>query len=115
MKQKKLFNLSDSLRSFFKLQAFQPIIPWSQKNINFSSDVSAERNYLDYDLYPYQVEIIKQWEDLTSIKEVVVVCPEQMRLTKEKQIALLLDFYGECFSILASRLLFTQVMDLQLR
>jgi len=81
MKQKKLFNLSDSLRSFFKLQAFQPIIPWSQKNINFSSDVSAERNFLNFDLYPYQVEILKQWEDLTNIKEVVVCSPEQMGKT----------------------------------
>lgn len=80
MKQKKkLFNLAESLRSFFKLQAFQPIIPWALKNINFSNDVSAERNYLDFNLYPYQVDIIKQWEDLVNIKECVVVCPEQMR------------------------------------
>ena len=80
MKEKKrLFNLSLALRSYFKLQAYEDIISWSKKNINFSNDVSAERNYLDYDLYPYQIEIIKQWSDLSNIKECVVVCPEQMR------------------------------------
>lgn len=80
MKQKKkLFNLATALRDFFRLQAYEDIISWSKKNINFSNDVSAERNYLDYDSYPYQIDIIKQWTDLTNIKEVVVVCPEQMR------------------------------------
>jgi hypothetical protein len=79
--QKVLFNLGTELRKFFELQAFEPIIPWAKKNINFSSDVSAQRNFLDFDLYPYQVEPIKQWEDLDHIKEVVICSPEQMRLS----------------------------------
>lgn len=80
-KKKNSFNLITSIRKFFDLQAFVPIIPWAQKNINFSSDVSAQRNFLDFSTYPYQVDIIKQWEDLNSIKEVVVVSPEQMGKT----------------------------------
>lgn len=90
MKQKKKqrFNLIEEIRKFFSIQAYEDIISWAQKNINFSSEISSERNFLDFDLYPYQVDIIKQWSDLTSIKEVVVVCPEQMRLTKEKLILL---------------------------
>lgn len=85
MKKKKLFNLAESLRSFFRLQAYEDIITWSKKNINFSSDISAERNFLNFDLYPYQVEILKQWGDLTTIKEVVVCSPEQTRLTRKNE------------------------------
>ena len=80
MKQKKkLFNLVSEIRKFFKLQAYEAIIPWAEKNINFSSEISAERNFLDFNLYPYQIEPIKAWEDLSIIKEVVLVSPEQMR------------------------------------
>ena len=42
-------------------------------------DVSAERNHLDFSLYPYQIDVIKEWEDLDSIKTVTVVACEQMR------------------------------------
>ena len=73
------FNLIGAIRDFFEITPFEHIIPWAEKNIDFSKDVSAERNYLDFDLYPYQVDIIKEWEDLDSIKTVTVVAPEQMR------------------------------------
>lgn len=75
------FNLIQKIRNFFDIQAFQNIIPWAEKNINFSSDISAQRNSLDFSLYPYQLEPIKQWEDLNSIKTVTVVAPEQMGKT----------------------------------
>ena len=74
------FNLINAIRDFFEITPYQDIISWAKKNIDFSKDVSAERNYLDFDLYPYQVDIIKEWEDLNSIKSVVVCMPEQMRL-----------------------------------
>lgn len=73
------FNLIGAIRDFFEITPFEHIIPWAEKNIDFSKDVSAERNYLDFDLYPYQVDIIKEWENLDSIKTVTVVAPEQMR------------------------------------
>ena len=80
MKMKKeKFNLIKEIRKFFEIQAFESIIPWAEKNINFSNDISAQRNFLDFSLYPYQVDILKQWEDLKHIKEVVVCSPEQMR------------------------------------
>lgn len=75
----KQFKLIDSIRNFFEITAFQKIIPWAEKNICFAGDVSAQRNYLDFDLYPYQKEIIQQWQDLQHIKNVTVVAPEQMR------------------------------------
>lgn len=75
----KPFNLADEIRKYFDIQAFEPIIEWAKKNIDFSKDISAQRNRLDFDLYPYQVEIIKQWEDLDHIKAVTVVAPEQLR------------------------------------
>lgn len=77
--KKEKFNLIKEIRKFFSIQAYTDIITWAEKNIDFSKDVSAERNYLDFDLYPYQVDIIKEWEDLDSIKTVTVVAPEQMR------------------------------------
>lgn len=76
---KKKFDLIGAIRDFFEITPYQDIISWAEKNIDFSKDVSAERNYLDFDLYPYQVDIIKEWEDLNSIKTVTVVAPEQMR------------------------------------
>lgn len=79
MKLKKTFNLGDEIRRYFDIQAFEPIISWAEKNIDFSKDISAQRNRLDFDLYPYQIEIIKQWEDLDNIKNVTVVAPEQVR------------------------------------
>ena len=92
--KKHQFDLIKEIRKFFEIQAFQSIIPWAEKNINFSNDISAQRNFLDFSLYPYQVDILKQWEDLNHRKEVVVCSPEQMR---EKQIYLLLGYYGEWF------------------
>lgn len=79
MRMKKKFDLIGSVRNFFDITPYEHIIPWAEKNIDFSKDVSAERNYLDFDLYPYQVDIIREWEDLNSIKTVTVVAPEQMR------------------------------------
>lgn len=77
--KKKRFNLIEELRKFFSINAYTDIISWAEKNINFSSDISAQRNFLDFSLYPYQVDILKQWEDLKSIKTVTVVAPEQCR------------------------------------
>lgn len=77
--KKERFNLIKEIRKFFYIQAFEQIIPWAEKNINFSNDISAQRNFLDFSLYPYQIEPLTQWEDLQHIKEVVVVAPEQMR------------------------------------
>ena len=80
--KKEKFNLIKEIRKFFEIQAFESIIPWAEKNINFSNDISAQRNFLDFSLYPYQVDILKQWEDLNHRKEVVVCSPEQMRKNK---------------------------------
>ena len=80
--KKEKFNLIKEIRKFFEIQAFESIIPWAEKNINFSNDISAQRNFLDFSLYPYQKDILKEWEDLKHIKEVVVCSPEQMRKNK---------------------------------
>lgn len=79
--KKHQFDLIKEIRKFFEIQAFQSIIPWAEKNINFSNDISAQRNFLDFSLYPYQVDILKQWEDLNHIKTVTVVAPEQLGKT----------------------------------
>ena len=80
--KKHQFDLIKEIRKFFEIQAYTDIISWAEKNINFSNDISAQRNFLDFSLYPYQVDILKQWEDLNHRKEVVVCSPEQMRKNK---------------------------------
>lgn len=75
------FDLIKEIREFFSIQAFEKIIPWAEKNIDFSGDISAQRNFLDFSSYPYQIDIIKEWEDLQHIKTVTVVAPEQMGKT----------------------------------
>lgn len=81
MKKTIKFDLCQAIRNYFSIMPYQHIIPWAQKNINFSGDVSSQRNYLNFDLYPYQVDIIKEWEDLDNIKTVTVCAPEQMGKT----------------------------------
>ena len=90
--KKTKFDLITEIRKFFEIQAYEDIISWAEKNINFSNDISAQRNFLDFSLYPYQKEPLQQWEDLNHRKEVVVCSPEQMR---ERRIYLLLVYYGE--------------------
>lgn len=77
--KKEKFNLIQEIRKFFEIQAYEDIISWSQKNINFSNDISAQRNFLDFDLFPYQKDILKEWQDLKHIKTVTVCAIEQMR------------------------------------
>ena len=60
---------------------FMPIIPWIENNISLAEDVSSERDHIDFSQYPYQVEILKQWEDLSIRKHVVVMMCEQMGKT----------------------------------
>ena len=53
------------------------IITWAQDNINLSDDVSSERNRVDFDLSPFLVEPLKQWEFSGKIREVAVCGIEQ--------------------------------------
>ena len=78
-KPKAAFDLIGSIRSYFKLTPFQDIISWVEKYISYADDVSAERDRPDFTEYPYQVDIIKAWEDMDVRKHVTVVSCEQMR------------------------------------
>ena len=78
LKKYKPFNLVDHIKRYFEIQAYQPIVQWCQKNIDFSEQISAQRNKLDFEQYPYQVPILKQWQNQKKqIKTIVVVAPEQ--------------------------------------
>lgn len=76
------YDLISEIASFFSIKPFEHIIEWAQKNINFSDDVSNERDRLDFDTFPYQIDPIKEWEDLTTIKTVTLVFPQQRRQDK---------------------------------
>ncbi len=92
MKPKKSFSLTQAIRSYFKLQAFMPIIPWIEKNISLVDDVSSERDVPDFTLYPYQVEILKTWEDMSTRKKVVVMASEQLRKVNYVDIRSIIPF-----------------------
>lgn len=100
---KKLYNysLSNEIRKYFDIQSWEPIIQWAEKNIDFSKDISAQRNRLDFDLYPYQKEVIQQWEDLNNIKTVTVVAPEQLGKTNMYIVGLLYRMiFSPCQSLI---------------
>lgn len=80
-KNKNYFNLSEKIRQYFHIQAFEDIITWAGKNIDFSGDISAQRNRLDFTKYCYQIDPIKEWEDFINIKTVTCVFPQQMGKT----------------------------------
>ena len=77
-KKREPFSITEHIRRYFSLMPYQDIISWAEKNIDFSDDVSAERSKLDFNLYPYQKPILKQWQNEgKKIKTIVVVAPEQ--------------------------------------
>lgn len=80
--KKEKFNLVDAIRNFFSITPYMPIMEWIERYINYSDDVSAERDTPDFSAFPYQIEPIKQWEDLNSRKQVTIVACEQMRKNK---------------------------------
>lgn len=82
MKKIENFDLCEAIRGYFNISPYMGIIEWAQKYINFSDDVSAQRDTLDFDTYPYQRGILKAFEDLVHIKKVVVCAPEQCRLSR---------------------------------
>lgn len=73
------FNLVNQIRDYFQLTPWQDIISWSKHNINFSDDVSSQRNFLDLQLTPHLREILQQWQFSGKIKEVTVCGIEQHR------------------------------------
>ena len=59
LKKVKKYDLTDHIRTYFEIVPYKDIIKWCEENIDFSDDVSAERNKLDFSQYPYQLPIIK--------------------------------------------------------
>lgn len=83
--KKPQFNLIQSIRDYFKITPYSPIMDWIKNNITLVDDVSSERDKPDFDLYKYQVDILKQWEDFNVRKHVTVVACEQTRLSEKLQ------------------------------
>ena len=72
------YNLIENIKKYFSITPYKDIITWVQENIDFSQQISAQRNKLDFDLYPYQKEILQQWQMKPGvIKNIVVVAPQQ--------------------------------------
>lgn len=101
-KKIKNFSLTDHIRNYFSLTPFERIIPWAEKNIDFSEEISAERAKLDFDQYPYQKPILEQWQnDKQAIKTITVVAPEQTGKTNMFVVGLLYKMiYSPCQSLI---------------
>ena len=54
--------IGDSIRNAWAVNQHQDIITWALDNIDFSDDVSAERDRLDLSLSPFLVEPLRCWE-----------------------------------------------------
>ena len=101
-KKKQTFDLVAHIRRYFSIMPYRDIISWAQQNIDFSDDVSAERNKLDFNLYPYQIPILKQWQNEKKvIKTIVVVAPEQTGKTNMFAVGELYNMvYSPCQSLI---------------
>lgn len=102
LKKLKKYNLTQHIRTYFEIVPYQDIISWAEKNINFSDDVSSQRTKLDFNAYPYQVEILKQWEMKKDvIKTITVVAPQQTGKTNCFVVGLLYSMvYAPCQSLI---------------
>lgn len=75
------FPLIDKIREFFNIRPWMQIIPWIETNIVMTDDVSAESDKPDFSRYCYQIEPLKQWEDLNVRKHMTICMCEQMGKT----------------------------------
>lgn len=100
-KKYKPFNIVEHVKRYFNITPYAPIIQWAEKNIDFSDQISAERNRLDFEQYPYQLPIIKQWEMKKGvIKTITVVAVEQIGKTNMFVVGLLYNFiFSPCQSL----------------
>ena len=83
---------ADALRNFYAITPHRDIISWAVDNIDFSDDISAERDRLDLDLSPYLVEPLRTWEFSGKIREVAVCGIEQHGKTLLEVIGVLYNF-----------------------
>ncbi len=78
MKAKRRFELIEEIRRYFTFTPYTDIMTWITNNIVLTDDVSSEHDRPDFSLYPYQIEVLKQWEDTTKRKRVILTSCEQM-------------------------------------
>lgn len=69
--------LCSTVRKFLDIRPHQDIISWAKENIDFSGDISAERQRIDFDLSPFLIEPLRTWEFTGKIREVTVCGIEQ--------------------------------------
>ena len=102
LKKLKEYDLTQHIRTYFEIVPYKDIIKWCEENIDFSDDVSAERNKLDFKQYPYQIDILKQWQMKPNvIKNITVVAPEQLGKTNCFVCGLLYNMvYSPCQSLI---------------
>lgn len=73
----KVSNWGSQIASFGEILPFECPVDWAVKNIDFSEDVSAERQRFDPALSPHLIEPLNAWDFSGKIKEVTVIGIEQ--------------------------------------
>lgn len=65
------------LLDFLNLTPYEGVVDWAQHAIDFSDDISAERERFDINLTPHLAEPLRAWEFHGRIREVTVIGIEQ--------------------------------------
>lgn len=82
--------LCEGIGSFFDVQEWMPIQEFCENVVDLSDDVSAPRSSVDFENYPYMVDIINSCMIEEGVrKEVVFVAPEQCGKTMIQNLAIL--------------------------
>lgn len=76
----------------WQVQPHRDVIEWAQESIDFSDDVSAERDRLDLELSPFLIEPLRAWDFSGKIREVAVCGIEQHGKTLLEVIGVLYNF-----------------------
>lgn len=84
--------LHDEITGFYDIRSYKPIVEWASANIDFSEDVSAERDRLDFSLTPHLIEPLQAWEFDGVIRRVQVIGIQQHGKT-------LLEVIGATYSM----------------
>lgn len=84
--------IGGALRNGWNVTPHQDIISWAADEIDFSEDVSAERDRLDFSLSPFLIEPLRAWEFSGKIREVAVCGIEQHGKTLLEVIGVLYNF-----------------------
>lgn len=92
--------LSNSIQSYFQIKEWKDIISFAQQDIDLSGDISSAKDRIQFQNYPYMIDILKSCVIEKGVrKQVVLMGIDQLGKTTIQLIALL---YNCCYNTLQS-------------